>query len=420
MIDELRSNIESEMNMLREIVSYERRIQDAGMKERKMLEEVVGSLTKRMRILNNSIPEIIKNISINKRLLDDRVVKNLEKIEVQEDKRGLKVVLNKKDKDEFISELNIGKKNLERIKNFKEKKSEENDLKKPRKIVKFSNMFFFRIVEHLTKSKDFDNLKIDLRKANIDLLLESYLSLTLLSACIALVLGLLGSIGVMTLLNWQIGMKIIFSIFLVMGLPAITLFLFYIYPSVERDSIAKKVEQELPFAVIHMSAISGSGIEPSQIFKIIGTSGDYPNLRKEIRKVLNQINLYGYDLVTALNHVSRSTPSKKLSELLLGLSATISSGGQLQSFFEKRAETLLLSYRLEREKFTKMAETFMDIYITVVIAAPMILLLIFILLSVGDFNIGISPGLGTFLLIVLISIINIVFLGVVHLKQPTY
>jgi len=98
--------------------------------------------------------------------------------------------------------------------------------------------------------------------------------------------------------------------------PVVVYLLLYYYPSTERNSLAKKIEQELPFAVIHMSAISGSGIAPAEIFKIIGLSKEYPYLRKEVRKVLNQINIYGYDLVTSLNNVSKTTPSSRLTETI--------------------------------------------------------------------------------------------------------
>ena len=169
-----------------------------------------------------------------------------------------------------------------------------------------------------------------------------------------------------------------------------------------------------------MSAISGSGIEPSEIFKIIGFSKEYPYLRREIRKVLNQINLYGYDLLTALTNVSKSSPSAKLSELFSGLATTIGSGGGLQNYFEKRAESLLIDYRLEREKYTKVAETFMDIYISVVIAAPMILMLLLVMMSITGFQSGFTPQQITLLIIGVIAIINTLFLVFLEAKQPTY
>ena len=145
-------------------------------------------------------------------------------------------------------------------------------------------------------------------------------------------------------------MRLVKVFWIPLMLPIVTFIMLYLYPSLERKSSSSKIDQELPFAVIHMGAISGSGMAPAQIFKVIGTSEDYPNLRKEIRKVLNQINLYGYDLVNALSNAARSAPSEKLKELFNGVATTIHSGGSLKEFFEKRGETLLVNYRLEEEK----------------------------------------------------------------------
>ncbi|MFW6272505.1 MAG: hypothetical protein ACOC2U_01840, partial [bacterium] len=69
----------------------------------------------------------------------------------------------------------------------------------------------------------------------------------------------------------------------------------------------KKIETELPFATINMAAISGSMIDPSQIFKIIIATKEYPELQKEFTKLMNQINIYGYDFVSSLRNSAETT-----------------------------------------------------------------------------------------------------------------
>ncbi|MCH7536070.1 MAG: type II secretion system F family protein [Bacteroidetes bacterium] len=135
---------------------------------------------------------------------------------------------------------------------------------------------------------------------------------------------------------------------------------------------------------------------------------------------MNQTNIYGYDLTTSLRNVARMTPSTKFSELLTGMSITINSGGDIKSFLEKRSESLLLEYRLEREKFTKVAETFMDIYISIVIATPMILLLLLVMIAVSGIQIGLSINDLTIAIIGLVAMVNVLFLTFLHLKQPGY
>ena len=277
----------------------------------------------------------------------------------------------------------------------------------------------------------FIGLKADLRKSNLNILPTTYISMMFLGILSAF---LIGFAGLLFFIFFNVSFSYPFLVpldggylarmlklsWIIFAVPLITLVGFYFYPYSEMKSLGAKIDKELPFVVIHMSSISGSGIEPTKIFKIIEKSKEYKNTGGELRKLLNQINIYGYDLVTALKDVAKSTPSSKLAELLKGLSTAIMTGGDLKSFLKKRSETLLLNYRLEREKFTKTAETFMDIYISVVIAAPMILLLLLVMISVSGISVGFSTEVMTLMLIAVVAVINILFIVLLGLKQPGY
>ena len=200
--------------------------------------------------------------------------------------------------------------------------------------------------------------------------------------------------------------------------PVGTFLAMYFYPSLEKRAVEAKINQELPFATIHMAAISGSMIDPSKIFTIIITTEEYPALSKEFTKLLNQINVYGYDLVGGLRNMAFNSQSRKLADLFNSLATAITSGGDLPDFFDKRANSLLFEHKLEKEKQAKIAETFMDIYISVVIAAPMILMLLLMMLKIGGLGIGLSSGAITITMILGVIVINIFFLTFLHLKHP--
>jgi flagellar protein FlaJ len=423
MIEELRRNIESQIEILRELSSYIKRVDLATSdSERKVLNDTIDSLSSAMKIVNNSIPTLLGGVSSGRKLPGTGVGKDLglEYVKFKGSSGEISVILPKKDRERFLKELSISDSLMRKIKRKEpiEKQDQIQEFKAARGYVKISNRLFLNAADESIKKGYFKSLAGALNRANIDILFSAYVAVILFSSFLALCAGILIAL-VLFFANPSLAMlaKVILIPIL---LPIVTFFVVYYYPSTERGTIARKIEQELPFAVIHMSAISGSGIEPVEIFKIITVSKDYPFLRKELRKVLNQINLYGYDLVTALNNVIKNSPSQRLSELFAGLSTTISSGGSLGEFFQKRAETLLVDYRLEREKYTKVAETFMDIYISVVIAAPMILMLLLIMVSISGFQVPFSPGEMTAMIILAIAIINILFIGVLQLKQPTY
>ena len=430
MIEDIRQNINTEAEILREISGYLRRAQYATPSERKLLMVAVDSLKASVRLINNSIPKMLDDITIARKL-PRQAAKNpeLEKVTFKRLDSRIHVILNVDDRNKFIKELSISEDLLKRIKKAGLVKKEDDEATiKPRIYIKMANSLFLKQSMDLIKKGHFKPLAMSLRRANIEVLLSSYVSAIFFSVLISIFLSLFIWIFFI-LFQFNIDSTFLFSfvteenltrafkfIWLPIAIPIITFLAVYNYPNSERESLARKIEQELPFAVIHMSSISGSGIEPTEIFKIIGTSSEYPVLRREIRKVLNQINLYGYDLVTSLHSVSKTTPSPRLAELLSGLAVTITSGGELSRFFEKRAESLLLTYRLDREKYTKTAETFMDLYISIVIAAPMILMVLTIMMQISSVGEVFSP----LTVVLIVSLINILFLVFLTLKQVDY
>jgi len=432
MIEDLRKNIDAEIGMLREISKFINIVNGLNEEEKRIVYGSVNSLKESMKIINNSIAEIIQEISPAKNLPGHARKTNLERINFTKSSGNLNVILNRNDKEKLIKELSLNEKLIKKLKTKKvEQIEEEKEYSSPRGYLRLSNKLFFNLSRNYTKKGYFKSLALEIRKANFNVLTETYLaalffSVFLIFICVIFltvfltIFNITSSSPFITAYSGNYFQRLIKFIWMPFILPLIGFIAGYLYPSTEKDSISKKIEREIPFATIHMSAISGSGISPIEIFRIIGTSKDYPYLGREIKKILNQINLYGYDMVTALGNISRSTPSTKLSELLSGLTTTLNSGGSLKTFFEKRAESLLMDYKMEREKYTKTAETFMDVYITVVVAAPMILMLLLIIISMTGFQANMGPQQMTFILISIIAFINIVFLGILQAKQPGY
>lgn len=432
MIDELNRNINTEIAILREIAGYRKRAELASPNEKRLLENAIVSLGRSMKIINGSIPKIMSNISTAKPLPYRKITTGLERVSFQREDREIGVTISSSDRERLFKELSI---NEGLMKKLKRKGGEEDEkyieFKAARGYLKLSNILFLDFAEGLVKKGNFLPLKTEIKRANLDILFPTYIAMMILSSLLSFVVGLflfamflVVNIGLtwpfFSLYSGEIFSRIVQTFWIPIALPAICFVFLYFYPTLEKGSVGARIDQELPFAVIHMSAIAGSGIAPVEIFKIIGMSKEYPYLRKEMRKILNQINLYGYDLVTALNETSKHSPSAKLAELFGGLSTTINSGGSLKEYFEKRSESLLLTYRLDREKYSKTAETLMDIYISVVIAAPMILMLLLIMIAVSGIGAGFTTTQATVLIILGLSLVNIGFLIFLHLKQPSY
>jgi hypothetical protein len=422
MLNGLLSNIEREKQIIREISSLNESIFTLTDNEEKtIVDKKISSLLNQLKILNNSIPSILENISFFKELPSPNQEKkkpDVLNVSYDDGSSKIKIMISKKDRERFMEELRIDREILDRLKKKKilVEGKDMSDIKKPSSYKKISNKIFLNLSINLFKKGNFKGLENSLRKASIPFIPTSYLSMAFFSSLLSLLIGILFFIT----LSIVYSTSVLKYIFLILLLPVITFFSFYFYPVTESQGIGQKIKNELPFVSLHMAAISGSRIEPTQIFKIIAFGTEYPNTRKEFIKIINQTNLYGYDLVTALKNVSRNTPSKVLSELLSGIATTIASGGDITEFLNKRSESLFFEYRMDREKYTKEAETFMDIYISLVIAAPMVLSLLLVLMNIGVMNIGISMELLNVLMIGGIALINVVFIAFLNLRQVNY
>ncbi len=436
MFEDLKKNLEQEKKIVADMSAIQISMQnDASNKD--FYVSSMSALLQQLVLLNRAVPELLKEWSPITKFANSpaapgvvpkalpvaavykappvaavpkkEVVKMSYVSPVTKEKKY--ITINKADKKEFLTKLKLSEGALMGMQKMRDKKS-GTSIVKPSFYAKISNRLFRKVTDKM--APQFDGLAKDLKKANIRFLLSSYLSMAVMSMLIAFVLGLL-VFAVLLLINLNNWMYAV----LPFGLAGLALTAFYLYPSSEASSVKKKISGELPFATIHMAAIAGSDIEPTKIFKIIAQSSEYPNMGKEIRKVLTQINVYGYDLVTALKNVAGRTSNKMLAELFSGLATNIATGGALKNYLEKKAENFLLDYRLERNKYADLAGTFMDVYISILIAAPLVLMMMFIVMNVAGLGMG---GLGIQTLLALsiggIVIVNIIFIVVLNMKQP--
>lgn len=392
--------------------------------ERKIIASQITALKNSLKQTNETIPKTLNKISLIKPLhFQDQKPKVKEKIIAKKKKP----IINKS----FSKNMEISKLERNVLKRLKEKEEKiiEKKIKKPSKYVKMANNFFSDFSKSLLEKKMFKSLKRELAKSGLQFIPSSYLSMILFTTFLSIFGGVFSflfflffnlspDLPIITLVKESLHIRLLKVIWILFVIPIGTFLVMYFYPSLEKKFIRNHINQELPFATIHMASISNSMVEPSKIFEIIISTKDYPYLERELIKLMNEVNIYGSNLVGALRNVAFNSPSSKLTELFNSLATTIHSGGDLPKFFEKRAETLLFEYRLEREKYTKFAETFMDIYISVVIAAPMILMLLVIMMKISGLGVSISNAMITLVIVLGVSITNIVFLTFLHLKQP--
>lgn len=419
---DLKKTILTERKITDEMSALLHETNTAGWEEYETILSQVDSFKKRLKEENDKIPKILDNFNLTKGLHNKKT--QIPKIH----KKGFFQKMN--EEMQLAKQFRIPRMERNVVKRLEIKKERASKIsqKKPSVYAAISSRIFSEYSRALVANKNFSGMIDNLLKTNLGLVPSAYISIILFSVLISagvavLLFTFLLFFTISATAPFIIPVTDLISRFLnifwiLFLLPIITFLALYAYPSLERKSLQAAIDQELPFATINMSAIAGSKIEPTNIFNIIVSTGEYPHLKGQFTKVMNEINIYGHDLVTALINSADSCPSKKLSDLYNSLATNITSGGDLGQFFEKRSDTLLLDYRLERERYTRASETFIDVYISIVIAAPMILMLLLMMIQVSGLGIALSPTTISLIMILGVAGVNFVFLMFLRLKQP--
>jgi hypothetical protein len=412
-LNDLKSNISELKKILADLKELEDRARYADDKRRRVFSSAMTPMIERLKILNNAIPNslndisAVRKLSVNSEIISQRrSVSNFKYI--SDSGQQKMIALNKEDREKYLKELSLSESRLKKIND----NSGSRDVIRPSVIAKISNKIFGGIAEKIGNMTG--DLKRDLKESNSRFLVSTYVAIGLFASVSVLVLSILLFVILMFM-----GLDVAIFFWTPPFIAFVTAVVFYTYPAIRKSSLNAEISNELPFASIYMSAVAGSNMEPTKIFKIIADSPEYKHIGVEMRKIINQIEVYGYDLVNALRNVAKATINKKLAELLNGMATNISSGSSLKNYLEKKSQNLLDDYKLERSKYNEVASTFMDVYISVLITAPLILVMLIVIMSLTNLKFGsMSTDSMLTLSIVLVSIVNVIFLVFIQIKQP--
>ncbi len=340
--------------------------------------------------------------------------------------KGEILTLDKKTKMRFMKELNIDPEYLKKlIKRREEARAKEArigySLYETHPYGKIANRFFEKITLRLTKKypQFFQKLYNDLKASGLKVLSKTYISMSLFSSLISFIL--VSILASAFLKHPNIIVQIIRGVIIGIFGGGITFVIFYFYPGSVAGQKEKAMRAELPFVIVHMAAVAGSGAKPISMFTTVLASGEYPSLSDEIKKIVNYVNLFGYSLTTALKTVAKTTPCVKFKDLLDGIVTTVESGGSLKEYLNAVADDALNTYKLERKKWVDQISTYSDLYTGILIAAPLLFMMTLVILqalgttTLAGLSIKVIALLGS---VVGIPALNLGFMFFLNIIKP--
>lgn len=188
-------------------------------------------------------------------------------------------------------------------------------------------------------------------------------------------------------------------------------------PDLQIKARRRSLEANLPYALNFMAALSSAGVVPNEVFGALGTQEVYGEVAREAAWIHRDTRVFSKDLVSALQAAARRSPSQQFEEFLQGSLNTITSGGDLKSYFLAKSEQFTQENRRAQKGFLESMGVMAESYVVVAAAAPLFLIVILSVMTL--LSKGSDP---TFLLNVLVllcmPVIHALFTYVLRTMRP--
>jgi len=144
-----------------------------------------------------------------------------------------------------------------------------------------------------------------------------------------------------------------------------------------------------------MAILTSAGISPERIFASISSLSVPLVASEEARDIIRDVNLFGSDIISALEEASARTPSERFHEMLEGFISTIHSGGNLSAYLRGKSAEYMKLKRIKLKKFSDTLNMLSEFYVTLLITGPLLLIIMLAVMAMlGGGNLGIlSPDL---------------------------
>ena len=154
--------------------------------------------------------------------------------------------------------------------------------------------------------------------------------------------------------------------------------LLMLYPRVKGWERKGKIDGHLPYAICWMSFMATTGVIPYLIFrKLAETEEFFGEISQEAKLVVKDVELLGFDFISALRNLASATPSTNLRIFVQGAMTNALSGGEMGTYFVSKAREAMEE---NRKKFTEFIETLgliSEVYIIGLVAAPILVIVMF-------------------------------------------
>lgn len=261
------------------------------------------------------------------------------------------------------------------------------------------------------------DLEADMKKAIMRTTIEKYASRMLLMFTVGFAVATVATLPI--LIRWvTLGYAIAMALGLGMITGTLAFWIMYMYPSIVAGNRRRKIDGSLNFATQYMAILAGAEVTPEKIFKSMLKADIEPIVKDEVAEVVKKIDIFGDDFYSALNARIKETPSKKFGDLMKGILAVGSMGGDMRRYLHIQGKLFMRERKVEMKKQLEGLSITAEVYVSMGVVLPLIIV---IMLSTMSFIGGTGMDAVLWMMIttfVLIPVLSLVMLLFIDMSVP--
>jgi len=248
-----------------------------------------------------------------------------------------------------------------------------------------------------------------LERAGTTIYPETYVSLMFFSALLSLPV----SIAAIVLLYFT---KLLPLVFLV-PLPAYIMIGFIVTPMSKAGERATTLEREMPFAATYITVMASGGIPPYLSFRRLADVELLPATRKEARRLIRDVEIFGVDPLSALENAARKNPLDIFRDFVSGYASTVIIGGDVIHFLETKAQDIFKTRSMRVKAAAERLGMLLESFIIIMVLMSLCFYILFSVESI--YSTGMDMGSGVIMYTyVFTPMLSIVFIYLAHGMQP--
>lgn len=268
--------------------------------------------------------------------------------------------------------------------------------------------------------KYFRDLRYSILKSRMKVSLEAYVCFLLFSTSIAFGVTLAVSyFYIYYMLKYNILYTILVSLAIAVISGASYFSITYSYPALKAGSLARNIDDELPYVIAHMNVLASAGASPERIIRSIASISNSPT-GMFMKDIVRDIDLLGMDIVSTLNNAKERAPSKTLESFVAEMVSVISTGGNIQEFLSSYGRELLGTKAIEAKEFSETLATLAEVFIIMMVVFPLLMIIMLSIMSlVGGNLLGLPLStLMWFVTYIMVPLLGISFIIMLDQVMP--